>query len=393
MSLPDQIPVFLLSGFLGSGKSTLLNELLADPAFHDTAVIINEFGDVPIDHLLVRQGETAVSRVSTGCLCCSSTTDLRSTLYDLHCAVSGGPAPAFSRVIVEMSGLGDPAPLVNALIAKQHDTDSLLDQTVDKLFYLAGFVTLYDIITGESSVEHHFEALKQVAFADRIVLTKTDLASDPSTFSNTSALSQELRALNTSAEIIDRQEANLATLFSSRSYSAIECGEDVAGWLALEAILASEPVRHDSNTQISGQRPRHAGGIHTFSITRDEPLPEKQFYQFISVLQNSAGQRLLRVKGIVAISEDPERPRIVHAVQHAMSDPVSLDRWPDDDRRTRLVFITSGVDPEPIHELFSAVIDREPLSFNRVFKRLGGVVGAPFSRVISQFTNIPRNLQ
>ena len=392
MSLPDQIPAFFLSGFLGSGKSTLLNELLADPAFHDTAVIINEFGDVPIDHLLVRQGETAVSRVSTGCLCCSSTTDIRSTLFDLHCAASGGLAPAFSRVIVEMSGLGDPAPLVNALIANQHGTDSLRDRTVDNLFYLAGFVTLYDIISGGISVEHHFEALKQIAFADRIVLTKTDLAKDPTTSSNIAALPLELRTLNAGAEIIDRREAGLAALFSPRPYSVVECGEDVAGWLALEAVLASEPSRHDSVAQVSGGRLRHANGIRTFSITRDAPLPEKRFYQFLSVLQNSAGQRLLRVKGIVAISEDPERPRIVHAVQHAMSDPVSLDTWPDNDRRTRLVFITSGVDPEPVYELFSAVIDGESLSFSRAFKRLGGVVGAPFSRVISQFTNISRRL-
>ncbi|WP_394689501.1 CobW family GTP-binding protein [Hoeflea sp.] len=389
MALPERIPVFFLSGFLGSGKSTLLNEVLADPGFRDTTVIINEFGNVAIDHLLVRQGETAISQVSTGCLCCSGTTDIRATLFDLHCAATDGLAPVFSRVIVELSGLGDPAPLVNALIANRHSTQTLRDRTLDSIFYLAGIVTLYDIILGELSIERHFEAMKQIAFADRIVLTKTDLAKDPATLADIAALPQELAMLNAAAEIVDRRKADLASLFSPRPYSVVERGEDVSGWLALEAALAAE-MRHAPAPTGHGRRSRHAAGIRSFSIVHDAPVPEKRFFQFLSVLQQSAGQQLLRVKGIVGLAEDPECPRIIHAVQHSMSDPVRLKAWPDGDRRTRLVFITSDIDPEPVRKLFSAVIGGKPSRFDRLLGRISDTAMVPLSRFSSYLTTLSR---
>lgn len=389
MALPDRIPVFLLSGFLGSGKSTLLNELLADPSFHDSAVVINEFGDVAIDHLLVRQGETAISQVSTGCLCCAGTTDLRATLFDLHCAVSAKLAPAFSRVIVEMSGLGDPAPLVNALMADRHGAETLRDRTVDNVFYLAGFVTLYDIVTGGISIDRHFEAVKQIAFADRIVLTKTDLAKDPATLSDIAALPRELRLLNADARICDRRDAELAALFAPRPYSVVERGEDVSGWLALEAALAAEGL-HGPASAGRDRLSRHTSGIRSFSIVHEATIPESRFLQFLSVLQQSAGQHLLRVKGIVGVAEEPESPRIVHAVQHSTSAPVRLDTWPDDDRRTRLVFITSGIDPEPVRALFSAVIGGAPSPFGRLLGGIGDAFAKPLSRISSYLTNSSR---
>ena len=388
LPLPDRIPVFFLSGFLGSGKSTLLNELLNDPAFHDTAVIINEFGDVPVDHLLVREGETTINQVSTGCLCCSGTTDIQTTLSDLFSAAKSDPTIRFSRVVVEMSGLGDPAPLVNALSAGRTSNDAPEEAAALKVFHLAGFVTLYDIMTGATSVEHHFEALKQVAFADRIVLTKTDLA-EAQDHANVEALREDLRDLNASAEIIDRQAANLPDLFSSRPYSAVDRGEDVVGWLALEAALATED-NHAS--QSSAAQSRHGPGIRTFSIVSDRPLPDQRFQQFLSILQQSAGQRLLRVKGIVASEEDPDRPLIVHAVQHVLSDPVRLDAWPDEDRRTRLVFITSDIDPEPVRALFAAAIDHTPFSVIEFFKRRGNALSALFKPKRLNLTKSPRRL-
>lgn len=383
MSLPSHVPVFLLSGFLGAGKSTLLNTLLTDPEFSDTAVIINEFGDVPIDHLLVRNGDTIISQVSTGCLCCSGVTDLRSTLFDLHCAASGALCPPFSRVIVEMSGLGDPAPLVNALIPMSDRPDTLCDRTVDEVFNLSGFVTLYDIITGSISIERHFEALKQVAFADRIVLTKTDMVEDPTTKTDLAALPDELARLNPSAVICDKRDIALPDLFTPRSYMAVERSEDVAGWLALEAVLAAGTNGHVQGLNFNLKR--HGASINTFSITYDTPIPEKRFQQFLAVLRNAAGPRLLRAKGIVSIAEKPERPQIIHIVQHVASTPIELDGWPDDDHRTRLVFITSGIDPGPMNDVFHAVIEGSSLPFKTAVAELSrnfvNIVTARFNRL------------
>ncbi len=389
MVFPDRIPVYLLSGFLGSGKSTLLNAFLNDPSVQDTAVVINEFGDVPVDHLLVRRGETTISQVSTGCLCCSDTTDIRKTLFDLRSAASDGLTGRFSRVIVEMSGLGDPAPLVNALSVNKNAANQLQSDSIDSEFYLAGVITLFDTVTGASSVEHHFEAFKQLAFADRIVLTKTDLVHGPDAAPDWDALLRELREINASADIIDRQTVNLSTLFSPRPYAVVDRGEDVAGWLALEAALAME-AGHSSGAEDGKADLRHGAGIRTFSIVSDKPLSEKRFQHFLTLLQNSAGQRLLRVKGIIATEDTPEEPLIVHAVQHAVSDPVRLCAWPDEDRRTRLVFIMDGIDPGPVREMFTAVIDAVPISLTQSLRNASDVLRASFSRTFSTLTSMSR---
>jgi len=387
MMFPDRIPVFLLSGFLGSGKSTLLNAYLNDPACRDTAVIINEFGDVPVDHLLVRQGETTIQQVSTGCLCCVGTTDLRQTLEDLKRAATDGLTSGFSRVIVEMSGLGDPAPLVNALAAASPTSNEGQGTTAGPSFYLAGVVTLFDAAAGVSSVEHHFEALKQIAFADRIVLTKTDLAEKSGAPFDGASLARDLRMLNASANIVDRRQTDLAALFEPRPYSGIDLGEDVAGWLALEAALAQE-AGHGAGPEAANLTNRHGAGIRTFSLVRDTPLSGERLNRFLKLLQSSAGQRLLRVKGIVATADAPNEPLIIHAVQHVLSDPVRLAAWPDTDRRTRLVFITDGIDPEPVKALFSTVIDAEPSSFTKALKSAAGTLLEPLARTISTLTRL-----
>ncbi|MBG6209960.1 G3E family GTPase [Labrenzia sp. EL_126] len=388
----DRIPVFLLSGFLGSGKSTLLNAFLNDPDVRDTAVIINEFGAVPIDHILVRRGKTTISQVSTGCLCCADTTDIRKTLEDLHSSVSEGLIGGFSRVIIEMSGLGDPAPLVNALSVDETVARQQWGDADDFPFVLAGVVTLFDVVAGAATVERHFEALKQIAFADRIVLTKTDLTCEAEISANFVELSHELSELNASADIIDRQTVEHSSLFSPRPYAAVDCGEDVAGWLALEAVLATE-ASHEPRAVQGEKAPRHGAGIRTFSIVSDNPLPEKRLRQFLGLLQRSAGQRLLRVKGIIATEETPEEPLIVHAVQHSVSHPVRLNSWPDEDRRTRLVFITDGLDPDPVRELFSAVIDTAPFSFTKSLKKAGDALTVSLSRTFSTLTSMSRRSQ
>lgn len=390
--MPEKIPVFLLSGFLGAGKSTLLNQLLEDPEFHDSAIVINEFGDVPVDHLLVRQGETSISQVSTGCLCCSGSTDLTKTLFDLHFAAFSGQTNGFSRVIVEMSGLGDPAPLVNALANNRETRRSELDATINNIFYLAGFITLYDAVNGADTLDNHFEAVKQIAFADKIVLSKTDQLNEQTSTSDIGLISNALSDLNSSADIIDRAEVNLRDLFEPRSYSSVQQGEDVIGWLALEEAISAEHAHdhsddhnhehgHDHSTNLGDDSKisRHAAAIRTFSIVSDKLIDEQRFHQFLAVLQNSAGPRLLRVKGIISTQRDPEQPLIIHAVQHLVADPERLESWPDDDRRTRLVFITNGVDPQPVRELFFAIIENEGPSFGQMFYKLGRRVAGLFN--------------
>ncbi|MEM8700187.1 MAG: GTP-binding protein [Pseudomonadota bacterium] len=392
MGLPDRIPVFLLSGFLGSGKSTLLNAFLSDPGVQDTAVIINEFGDVAVDHLIVRRGEMTISQVSTGCLCCSDTTDIRSTLDTLESAVRHALVPPFTRVIVEMSGLGDPAPLVNALSRDKTGTGQDTGDARGAEYYLAGVVTLFDAIAGASSVENHFEALKQIAFADRIVLTKTDVLPEPDGSREMGLLSQELRTLNASAEIVDSRQIDVSSLFSPRPYAAVDQGEDVIGWLALEAAIVHETgheIRLDEDKGLS----RHSAGIRTFSIVSETPLSEERFHRFLALLQNSAGQQLLRVKGIIASEDRPEEPLIVHAVQHTVSEPVRLPAWPDADHRTRLVFITDGIDPGPVRELFTAVTNAGSFSFAACLKNAVQAFIRPVLRTVSNLTPFSRRSQ
>ncbi|MFN4169812.1 MAG: CobW family GTP-binding protein, partial [Pannonibacter phragmitetus] len=234
--ITQKIPVIVLTGFLGSGKSTLLQELLARENGQDTAVIINEFGEVPIDHDLVRVGRGELMRTSTGCLCCTAGSDVRGTLYELYEAVESGDVAPFSRVIIETTGLADPAPLVNQLVAGAMPAMGLRDHVVARHFVLAGVVTTVDIITGEITLENHFEAAKQVAFADRIVLTKTDLAQDPASKRDIALLAEGLRQLNPAAELIDRhgEGVDLDSLFVPRNYQPAGLGEDVLGWLAMD---------------------------------------------------------------------------------------------------------------------------------------------------------------
>ncbi len=365
-----KIPVFLLTGFLGAGKSTLLNRVLGNPAFADTAVIINEFGDVAIDHDLVRQGRSRVSRTTTGCLCCTIGSDIRSTLYELHELAAAGDA-SFSRVIVETTGLADPAPLVNELIPGGTPAMGLRDHVVARRFDIAGVVTLVDIITGELAIENHFEAGKQVAFADRIVLTKTDLARDPATLKDIDTLKSRLAVLNPAAQICDGQDPS--ALFVPRRYAPAALGEDVTGWLALEAALRVEGVAHGEGGKASPPSSfgRHGGRIRTFTIIRDEPIAEKAIQHFLAILASYAGPRLLRAKGLIGLAEGPERPLVVHAVQHVVHPPVRLDHWPSEDRRTRLVFITDGIDPEPVRELFESTLDPDANPFRQILSALG----------------------
>lgn len=366
----NKTPVHILTGFLGAGKSTVLNRLLADPAFAKTAIIINEFGKISLDHDLVRVGKTQIARTTTGCLCCTAGSDIRATLYDLHALAETGEI-VFDRVIVETTGLADPAPLLNQLIPGGAPALGLRDHQVARSFVLAGLVTLVDIVMGELSMENHFEATKQIVFADRLVLTKTDLARDAASLADIALLREKLAELNPAAPITDAHAPNFdpASLFLPRAYAPASLGDDAAGWLALDAAIR-EIGPDAAGTAADAPADRHGERIRTFAIIREKPLAESVLRKFLAMLSGSAGPQLLRVKGLVQVSGDPDRPRVVHVVQHIVHEPAILEAWPGDDRCSRLVFITDGLDAEPVQRLFEAVLDPKSVDTGALARKL-----------------------
>ena len=341
----DPMPVTLLTGFLGSGKTTLLNALLADPRFAGTAVIVNEFGTVPVDHDLVRTGSETYFRTTIGCICCTATSDIRVSLHELHAARLAGGIPPVSRVIVETTGLADPAPIVNSLIPGGAPALGLRDHVVARQFYLSGVVTTFDALAGRAMLDTFMEGWKQLAFADHIVLTKTDIVGD-------GPHADALRGLNPAARIHDCHDPGfrLETLFGARPYSTQDKAEDVSGWLAMEALAAHPQHGHDPN--------RHGDAVEAIGLEHDAPFDPPSVMTFLELVTSNTGSGLLRLKGLFAVTDEPARPVVAHAVGHRLYPLQRLERWPNGDRRTRLVLIGQQMPAGPIRALFAAVAPR-----------------------------------
>jgi G3E family GTPase len=311
---PIFTPVTLLTGFLGSGKTTLLRRLLRDPALRDTAVIINEFGEVALDHLLVERLDEQTVLLGSGCLCCTVRGELAAAIRDLHSRRARAAVPPFRRLVIESTGLADPFPVLSTLRA---------DPVLRHHFRAAGVVATVDAVNGLGQLDRYVESMRQAAIADVIALTKTDIADEE----RIAPLVGRLRAINPTAPLLRVAE-----------------GPPPAG-----VLLSAGAGSFKAVAEVEG--PAAHARARAFSIAADEPLDWSTFGVWLTMLLNRHGTSILRVKGLLRLRGEA-CPVAVHGVQHLVHVPTHLAQWPDDDRRSRLVFIVEGLEPDLIQRSF-----------------------------------------
>ena len=343
MSPDDRLPVLLLTGFLGSGKTTLLNHWLRSPELADAAVIVNEFGEVGIDHALIASSNDNTIELSTGCLCCTVRGDLVDTLRELNTKRERGEVRAFDRLVIETTGLADPAPVIQALMTFP----------VARRFRLRQVVTTVDAVNGAATLDRHKEAVKQAAMADAIVVTKVDLATVAAL-----ALEARLARLNPGAMLLRSSPAGMlapSRLAAADIYDPGAKGDGVAAWLQADAYASGPeqvPARHHHHDVN-----RHDAEIKAFCLTFDEPLQWQHVANWLDALVLAHGDDLLRVKGILSIV-GREAPIVVHAVQRLFHPPLELPAWPDVEHASRVVFITRNLSRDYVAEVFATVRTR-----------------------------------
>jgi G3E family GTPase len=361
-------PVTILTGFLGSGKTTLLNRALRDPAMAHTAVVINEFGEVGLDHLLAAQSDDTIMVLENGCLCCTVFGDLVTTLNNLYHAREDGSIPRFDHLVIETSGLADPSPLIQAFLS---------DPTLAGLYRLGAVIATVDAVNGPNTLDEHIESVRQVALADHILLTKLDLVSPAKARdAEETLLTARLRRLNPAAKIsrLDphpnpplqveegREGAfDIGAVLRADALDPADAKADARAWLnaaAYEHVDAhGHAHHHHGGDEGHDHHHLHDRDIASFCFTREQPITREALRLLLDALQRNLGPNLLRVKGIVHVAEEPDRPAVIQGAQQLLHNLSWLERWPDADRRSKIVFITQGYDRADVEDMI-AVLDR-----------------------------------
>ena len=347
----DRITANVLTGFLGAGKTSLLKRLLALPSLSGTAVIINEFGEVGLDHLLVEAIDDDIVLLKSGCICCNIRTDLKTALLSLFERSRSGEIPRFSRIAIETTGIADPAPIVATLSA---------DLMLRHHFRVGNIVTGVDVPNGLTNLDVYVESQRQVAVADRLIVSKADIAPAE----DTARLRARLEALNPAAEILELSEAMQPddALFVRDIHDIEARGQEVARWLQAETHAQDHGHHHGhSHHHTDEQDVNRHGDIRAFVLTGDAPLSWARFGLWLSMLLNRHGGEILRLKGLLDI-EGNDSPVVIQGVQHLVHKPMHLDRWPEGVTGTHLVVIAKGLDPALVERSFRVFNGLAPLA-------------------------------
>ena len=333
MNQINQIPVTVITGFLGSGKTTLLSSILKKKEMQKTAVIINEFGEIGLDHALIEHTDENIVELQSGCICCTIQGDLNKTLIDLFDKMMNGKVSSFNRILIETTGLANPVPIIHTLM----NSIELI-----RIYSLDGVITVVDSINGEKTLDLHEESLKQLALAEKIIINKTDIVDKD----EIKSLVFRIKEINPVSQIIFSKFGNipLEEIFGLGAYDPYKKSADVKNWLATEKY---KDKKHHHHHDVN----RHNENIRAFSMMSENPVNMIAFSFFRDMITAALGANLLRMKGIVNIAGE-ERPAVIHGVQHIFHPVQWLETWPDNDRRTKLVFITQNIKKEQIEDFF-----------------------------------------
>ncbi len=343
-----RIPVTLVTGFLGSGKTTFINAGLKSPDLSKTVVVVNEFGEVGLDHQLFTNSNDAVVVLENGCLCCTVKSDLISTMNNLYHDRAKGELPDFDNVVIETTGLAEPGPVLQAFLS---------EPTLDALYRMTNVVTVVDAVNWKATAERHTEALRQVALADDILISKLDLAHE----GTYDSLAQQIQAMNPAAKIskTDLRTEAVTPYLTRKGFDAADVMADPSEWLAISNYEAYEREPAGADDPTDQHIPAHLAenGIESFVLTRSLPLSREELQFLLDGISQNLGSSLLRVKGLINVREEPGKPAVVQGVQHLLHNVTWLEKWPSADERTRVVFITQGIARDKLQEVIE-LLDR-----------------------------------